>query len=430
MYSIIDIETTGVKPGHSKIIEIAIVNHDGEKIIEKWSSLIDPECSIQYFITNLTGINNQMVEGAPKFYEVAKKIVEMTKDSVFVAHNVGFDYGFIKAEFKELGYVFNRKKLCTVRLGRKIIPGHKSYSLGKITKDLGIKLTNAHRAMGDTLATVELFERYLKADKDYIIEQVNSQSAASLPLPPHVPKNEVDALPEEGGLYYFHDKNGELLYVGKANNIKKRVFQHFATKPGRGKGLKLHNLLHHINAEVFNWELLTLILENLEIKAHNPPLNRAGTKTKYPFGIFYNEETKALTLRSETEDDKSPLLAFSSKTTANRQFEKVVKNLNLKMLKDNEAKVDQLHLKILKTYWEYPKKNVLLIQANRFLKIENGVVISHGKIGEDEQFYDISMIQENPEIKALVLRFWAKQNFISCDIKQQNDPHILGHSTF
>ncbi|MFT6069161.1 MAG: DNA polymerase-3 subunit epsilon [Bacteriovoracaceae bacterium] len=429
MYSIIDIETTGVKPGHSKIIEIAIVNHDGEKIVQKWSSLIDPECKIQYFITNLTGITNKMVEGAPKFYEVAKKIVEMTKDSVFVAHNVGFDYGFIKAEFKELGYSFNKKKLCTVRLGRKIIPGHKSYSLGKITKDLGISLTDAHRAMGDTLATVELFERYLKIDKEYILEQVNSQSAASLPLPPHVPKNEVDSLPEEGGLYYFYDKNGELLYVGKANNIKKRVFQHFATRPGRGKGLKLHNLLHHIDSKVFNWELLTLILENLEIKAHNPPLNRAGIKTKYPFGIFYCEETKCLSLRKEKEGE-IPLLAFSSKTTALRQFEKVVRNLNLEFLQENQFKINELQLKILKTYWQYPKQDVLLVQANRFIKIEKGVVISHGKMGEDEQFYDISRVQENPEIRALILRFWGKQNLISCDNKQQNTPHILGLSSF
>jgi DNA polymerase-3 subunit epsilon len=200
MYSIIDIETTGVRPGHSKIIEIAIVNHDGQKILESWSSLINPECSIQYFITNLTGISNQMVEDAPMFSDVAKKIIEMTKDSVFVAHNVSFDYGFIKAEFKELGFEFNRKKLCTVKLGRKIIPGHKSYSLGKITKDLGIKLNNAHRAMGDTMATVKLFEKYLEVDVSFIEEQVKVQHASSLPLPPHLPKIEVDNLPEEGGL--------------------------------------------------------------------------------------------------------------------------------------------------------------------------------------------------------------------------------------
>lgn len=180
MYSIIDIETTGLKPGHSKIIEVAIVNHDGKKVLESWSSLVNPGCDIQYFITKLTGINNQMVASAPCFSEISEKIIEMTKESVFVAHNVSFDYGFLKTELEENGHIFNRKKLCTVRLGRKIIPGHKSYSLGKITKDLGIKLNNAHRAMGDTLATVELFERYMAKDKSYIEDQVNSQKTSSL----------------------------------------------------------------------------------------------------------------------------------------------------------------------------------------------------------------------------------------------------------
>lgn len=428
MYSIIDIETTGVKPGHSKIIEIAIVNHDGEKVVEQWSTLIDPECSIQYFITKLTGINNQMVEDAPKFYEVAKKIVEMTEGNIFVAHNVGFDYGFIKAEFKDLGFEFNRKKLCTVRLGRKLIPGHKSYSLGKITKDLGIKLNNAHRAMGDTLATVELFERYLAVDKDYIEEQVNQQRASALPLPPHVPKAEVDALPEEGGLYYFHDKDGELLYVGKANNIKKRVFQHFATKPGRGKGLKLHNLLHHITTEVYNWELLTLLIENIEIKTFQPPLNRAGAKTKFPFGIFYSETKQALQAR-KTQGNEIPLLAFATKPSALRKLEQVATNLNLKWNSVHEVHATALHLQIIKSFWSYPNENCLLVKDKRFIQIENGEVIRHGKIGEDDQLHDSSPLNENPELKALILRFWPKQTVISLDRTHKHDHNILGHST-
>jgi len=428
LYSIIDIETTGVKPGHSKIIEIAIVNHDGEKVVDQWSTLINPECSIQYFITKLTGINNQMVEDAPKFYEVAKKIVEMTEGNVFVAHNVGFDYGFIKAEFKELGFEFNRKKLCTVRLGRKLIPGHKSYSLGKITKDLGIKLNNAHRAMGDTLATVELFERYLAVDKGFIEEQVEAQKAGSLPLPPHIPKDEVDALTEDGGLYYFHDKDGELLYVGKANNIKKRVFQHFATKPGRGKGLKLHNHLHHITTEVYNWELLTLLIENIEIKTFQPPLNRAGAKTKFPFGIFYSEKLGTLQAR-KTQGNEVPLLAFASKPSALRKLEKVAANLSLEWESVHEVKVKPIHLKIIKSFWEYPKKNCLLVKDKRFIQIENGILIRYGKIGDDDQLYDFNQIEENPELKALVLRFWEKQTVISLDDTHKQHPYILGHSS-
>ena len=158
MYTIIDIETTGGSPKKEKITEIAIVVHDGEKIVEKFSTLINPQRSIPYFITKLTGINNEMVADAPKFYEIAKKIIELTENRVFVAHNVSFDYNFIKNEFSSLGYKFQRKQLCTVRLSRRFIPGHRSYSLGEICKNLGININGRHRALGDALATVRLFE--------------------------------------------------------------------------------------------------------------------------------------------------------------------------------------------------------------------------------------------------------------------------------
>lgn len=428
MYSIIDIETTGVKPGKSKIIEIAIINHDGHRVVEKWSSLINPEGSISYFITKLTGITNEMVEDAPKFYEVAKKIVELTKGNVFVAHNVGFDYGFIKAEFADLGFEFNRKKLCTVRLGRKLIPGHKSYSLGKITADLGISLKNAHRAMGDTLATVELFQRYLEIDKSYIDSLVDEQRASSLPLPPHLPKEEVDSLPENGGVYYFHGKDGNILYIGKANNIKKRIFQHFATKPGRGKGLKLHNHLYHITYEKYDWELLTLIIENTEIKKYQPPLNRASTKTLYPFGIFYSETKGSLQAR-KTQGNEIPLLAFGTKTQAIRKLEDIGGKLNLEWVSVHELKVTKLHLKIIKTYWEYPSKNCLLVKKNRFIEIRDGKALRHGVLDEDGCQHSHSNIEENPEIRGLILRFWGNARVLTLGSTRQHDPHILGHST-
>jgi len=157
-YAIIDIETTGQSAEKGKITEIAIYIHDGFRVVDSFSSLIDPECYIPGYITNLTGIDNDMVKGAPRFYEVARKIVEMTEDKVFVAHNVGFDYGFIRQEFLRLGYEYKRNVLCTVRMGRKYLPGFKSYSLGKICNELGISNTDRHRAAGDALATVKLFE--------------------------------------------------------------------------------------------------------------------------------------------------------------------------------------------------------------------------------------------------------------------------------
>ncbi len=168
MYAIIDIETTGQSFSKGKITEIAVFIHDGFQVTDSFSTLINPECYIPGFITNLTGIDNEMVRNAPKFYEIARKIVEITQDKVFVAHNVSFDYKFIQEEFRRLGYDYQRKTMCTVRMGRKFLPGHRSYSLGKLCSELDISINGRHRAAGDALATVKLFEIILarKANKE------------------------------------------------------------------------------------------------------------------------------------------------------------------------------------------------------------------------------------------------------------------------
>lgn len=162
MYAIIDIETTGQSALKGKITEIAIFIHDGREIVESFSSLVNPECYIPQFITELTGISNDMVTKAPKFYEIARKIVEITQDKIFVGHNVQFDYRFVQEEFKRLGYDYQRQTMCTVRLGRKFIPGHRSYSLGNICGELGISINGRHRAAGDAYATTKLFEIILE----------------------------------------------------------------------------------------------------------------------------------------------------------------------------------------------------------------------------------------------------------------------------
>ena len=166
MYAIIDIETTGGNPKTDKITEIAVLVHDGQKIIREYSTLINPECRIPYHISALTGITNEMVANAPKFYEIARELVELTRDTFFVAHNVAFDYGFIRSEFQRLGYEYKRDQLCTVRLSRKIIPGHKSYSLGRLCDDLGIHINGRHRAMGDATATALLFDHLMEIESN------------------------------------------------------------------------------------------------------------------------------------------------------------------------------------------------------------------------------------------------------------------------
>ncbi len=164
MYSIIDIETTGGSPKTEKITEISLLIHDGSSITDEFTTLINPEKRIPAFITGITGITDKMVAGAPKFYEIARKVIEMTENRIFVAHNASFDYGFIREEFRQLGYTYSREKLCTVKLSRKIIPGLRSYSLGKLCSELNIRIENRHRAGGDALATVKLFEMLLEID--------------------------------------------------------------------------------------------------------------------------------------------------------------------------------------------------------------------------------------------------------------------------
>jgi DNA polymerase III subunit epsilon len=165
LFSIIDIETTGNSYKYGKITEIAIYQHNGQRITNSYTTLVNPEMDIPFFITDLTGISNEMVKNAPKFYEVAKTIVEMTLGRTFVAHNVQFDYKFIREEFARLGYEYNRKTMCTVQLSRQFLPGHRSYSLGRLCSDLGIKIDGRHRAAGDALATVKLFDILLKENE-------------------------------------------------------------------------------------------------------------------------------------------------------------------------------------------------------------------------------------------------------------------------
>ena len=230
-YAIIDVETTGGRAVRDKITEIAIVLHDGEQVLDSFESLVNPECPIPYGITELTGISNEMVADAPRFYEIAKRVVEMTEGAVFVAHNVRFDYSFVQEEFKRLGFTYTRKQLCTVRLARKAFPGLRSYSLGNLIRTLNLNAGARHRAMGDTLATVDLFERIMRLEngKSEAGDLINLGIKEAL-LPGALSLEKIHSLPQECGVYYFHDQYGQVVYVGKSINIQKRVASHFAKK--------------------------------------------------------------------------------------------------------------------------------------------------------------------------------------------------------
>lgn len=286
MYAIVDIETTGGSSRIEKITEIAIFQHDGEKITGEFVTLINPERNIPYFITNLTGITNEMVENAPRFFEVAKTIIELTEGRTLVAHNAKFDYSFIRQEFKSLGYNYRRSLLDTVALGRKLIPGHQSYSLGNFCKDLGIMINGRHRAAGDALATVKLFEMLLEKDRENAGTYSGLMKNTRLSkLNPNLKVEKIDSIPEEPGIYYFYNEKGDLIYIGKSRNLQQRIRTHLSNNT-TNRAMEMRDLIADIDWEVTGSELIALLIESSEIKKNKPVYNRAQRRTGFQWGIF------------------------------------------------------------------------------------------------------------------------------------------------
>lgn len=270
MYAILDIETTGGKYNEEGITEIAIHRFDGHRVVDQFISLVNPEREIQPFVVNLTGINNKMLRSAPKFHEVAKRIVEITADTVLVAHNAQFDYRILRTEFRRLGYNFERKTLCTVDLSKKLIPDAESHSLGKLVRSLGIAVSDRHRANGDALATLKLFKLLLAKDSDkrIIQEIVRDESLGELS-----PKqlDIVEQMPAETGVYYMHNKDGEIIFLGKSKNIKKRVNQHFTNNGEKARALQKET--KKVTFEKTGSELVALLKEEEELRRNSPKYN-------------------------------------------------------------------------------------------------------------------------------------------------------------
>jgi len=329
LYAIIDIETTGGSPNNERITEIAILIHDGEKIVDEYSTLINPERNIPYFITNLTGITNEMVEGAPRFFEVAKKIVEMTEGRTFVAHNARFDYSFIREEFKALGYNFRRNILDTVSLCRRLIPGHRSYSLGNICEELGIRIDGRHRASGDALATSKLFDMLLKLDSESESPGIMGNNRLTK-LNPALDITILDRLPEDPGVYYFYDNKGKLIYIGKSKSIRHRVLSHLSNNSSK-RAMEMRDSIADISWEETGNELIALIKESEEIKKNKPIYNRAQRRTGFQWGIYHYYDTRGfLCFRAGSlKEDEGLLSVFTSRETARNNLASIVEKYEL-----------------------------------------------------------------------------------------------------
>jgi DNA polymerase III subunit epsilon len=442
MYAVIDVETTGLNASHDRITEIAIYIHDGEKVVDRFESLVNPECHIPHHITALTGISNKLVLDAPKFYEIARKVVEITEGTTIVAHNASFDYNFIRSEFRRLYYDFRRKTLCTKKLSRKLIPGLLSYGLGNLCRHLEIPNPARHRAGGDAIATTRLLEKLLRLEN-------NLEGLPLKGLQTNIPREELEALPDTPGVYYFMDENLEILYIGKSVNLKSRVLSHISNNTDK-KEIDLRDRSFHISFETTGSDLIASLLESDEIKKHKPLFNRTLRRTSFPCGLFsYTGKDGYIRLTVETiKGDQMPLTAYSSKKEARSHLAYLMEKFRLCAkycsLFNGEGNCFEYHLGMcdgacsgevspaeyndrvidLISYYSYHNKNFFIIDDGRHeeevsaVKVENGRYVGYGyldvsAIGTDSGILHDSIhpFQDSRDAQVILRGFLRRNNF-------------------
>ncbi len=330
-YAIVDIETTGGYASAGAITEIAIIVTDGEKIIEKYETLINPQREIPYFITKLTGIDNNMVNDAPTFDEVAPKVFNILNGNIFVAHNVNFDFSFVNHQLKENGYTLNCKKLCTVRYGKKVITGLRSYSLGNFCKAIGIPVENRHRAGGDCMATYYLLKKIVTEDKNNELDKLLKNKTKEKNLPLQVDKDNYHNLPNGIGVYYFLDAKEKIIYIGKAINIKKRVASHFVGNKTSKQRQEFIRNIASIKYTLVATELMSLILESSEIKNYWPKYNKSQKNFEHQYAIYnYEDQNGYLRLCMDKKKKNLPfVITVKNKVDGLIKLRKIVEEHHL-----------------------------------------------------------------------------------------------------
>ena len=289
-YAIVDIETTGGYAASNGITEIAVFITDGEKVLQQFHTLLNPYFTIPRFVEALTGITNEMVEYERDFKSIADELYELLHDKIFVAHNVNFDYSFVKYHLSQSGYDLDCKKLCTIRLGRKVLPGLNGYGLGKICRHLGIEIEDRHRATGDAAATVKLFHHLLRCDTNGYAQTMLKGNSKEQFLPPNIPAEQIKRLPSHPGVYYFHDKKGKVIYVGKAKSICKRVNSHFSNNKTNKQKQEFLKKIYSVTYQETATELMAFILESIEIKKLWPEQNRSQKRFEPSYGMYSFED--------------------------------------------------------------------------------------------------------------------------------------------
>lgn len=431
IYAIVDIETTGSTPPNDGITEIGVVITDGENILEKYETLINPEVHIPKFVVGLTGITNQMVADQPKFEDVSSELYDLLEGKIFVAHNVNFDYKFIKESFKKVGVEYNSKRLCTIRLSRQIIPGHASYSLGKLTKSVGIELKNAHRAMGDTLATTELFHMLHVKDVDFINASLKANSK-EYTLPANLSKNKYKKLPKFPGVYYFHDAKGKVIYIGKAKDIRGRVSSHFTGKLTK-KNEVFFKEIYDVSYELTGNELIAAFLEDNEIKRTWPLLNRSQKSRIDKFGIYVYTDRKEMTrIGINKVNNHFPFIkAFPTQSEARNWLIKMVDAYNLNpsfcgmSQFDSDQVTEEMHDKNIDAFldeFDLGEESFVLQGRGRereehsFIYVDKGTYKGFGYFPKSESISSVDELQNylQPQKETVLIR-----NLLKSELKKK-----------
>jgi DNA polymerase III subunit epsilon len=425
LYAIVDIETTGGFAAAHGITEISIQIFDGNKVVEKFETLINPCQQIPYYIQAMTGISDDMVATAPKFEEVADKIQSLLNEKVFVAHNVNFDYSFIKSHLAAAGFELNTKKLCTVRLSRKIFPGFPSYSLGKLCRSLEIEIERQHRAGGDAEATVKVFQKLLENDRSQHITKSLLRNSKEQILPPHVPKEDFERLPYLPGVYYFHDAKGKVIYVGKAKNIRNRINNHFSNNSDSRQKQNFIRCVHAISFQVTATELMACILESSEIKRLWPEFNFSQKRWEDNFGIYsYLDQNGYLRLAIEKSKKHLPsAYSFHYLIDGHAMLRKLIREFELcprlcfmqaatepcdehchGACEQKEISLDY-NVRVQRALDSLTNQPTFVIvdrgltaYENSCILIENGKLYGMGYLPGDVQIHDITMIKDHLQL--------------------------------
>lgn len=367
MFAIVDIETTGGNNIVERIIEIAIIIHNGEKVIEEYSTLINPKKKINAFISTFTGITNSMVADAPTFDEVADTINQLTHNKIFVAHNAKFDYHFIKNEFKRLNTPFQRQTLDTVQLSRKAFPKQKSYSLGKLCSALNIPIDNRHRAFGDARATAILFEKIIHHHNEDFFNHTIKQP--KLYLPHNLDIKTIEQLPEETGLYFLRDIDNSILHIDKTKNIKESIYYFYKEQPKDRYKKELFEITNSIDIELTGNELLATLLKKNYIQKHQPKYNKQQFTNDFAFGIFAeNDESGFKKLMVKVIDEaESPIIKFTSKLKAEKMMHQILSNFKTMptFKKIDSNIIYNKNLDDILSKFTYPYENFFLIDEGR-----------------------------------------------------------------